>query len=707
MHVGDWDPGFLAKIDPVAIADACVEAKLTSFMLYAHSHVGLCNWPTRVGTRHANLAGRDRVGEMLSELGSRNLAVAGYMSAIFDNQAFLQHPDWRIQPVTQGEKTSDDLFAGSRYGLVCPNNPDYRCYLTSLATELHTTYEFDYAFFDMPFWPDICRCPHCEQRLKDEEALDFPEVIDWHNPDWCRFVKARERWLAEFTQLLTDTVKAARPEIPVYHNFAGLPHNWRWGLTLQGAAANDFLGGDFYGDAAEQLLLCKLFNGLSQHKPIEFMTTRCPTPGNHELVKNPEHMRQQVKAATLFNAAFMWIDAINPDGSINPALYQRIGDVFADVAAYEPLLGGESVAEVAIYFSDHSKLDFAENGTPIEKAAGARMYPHLKAARGLAGVLQRQHIPFHVITANDLADLSRYRLVLLPNVLRMDAEEATAFRSHVAAGGRLYASRYTSWTNSEGKRFDDFQLADLFGCHVADDDLGTVTYLKPCAEGLAEAIAPQRYLDHFAAPGTAGDGAGAIRLKPQCEGTVLASLTLPFAKEWGDIFDQQWASIHSSPPWQDTDMPAIVENTHGKGRVIYSAADIETIPSTANEALLQHLLVERLLDDRLFFSCAAHPCVWAEVYRHPEHRHYRICLLNHPEQLPPIPLEDIMFTLRPAPGESFTGLTVGPQREDLPYAIDECGGLTATLDRLKDLTMLFVNYDATTSSRKAPPAPAR
>jgi hypothetical protein len=694
MHVGDWDAGFLSRIDPAGIAEACLAADLTSFMLYAHSHVGLCNWPTKIGARHANLRDRDLVGEMLAELRKRGVAVAGYMSAIFDNQAFLKNPDWRIQPVTQGEKSSDDLFSGSRYGLVCPNNPGYRSYITSLAAELYGAYNFDCAFFDMLFWTDICQCPHCRKRLKDEGGLDFPTTVNWLDRDWTRFVKARERWLAEFTQLLSDTVKAVRPGIPVYHNFAGLSCNWRYGLTLQGAAANDFLGGDFYGDAAEQLLLCKLFNGLSRHKPIEFMTTRCPTPGNHELVKTPEQMLQQVQAASLFNAAFMWIDAINPDGTINRAVYSRIGEVFKEVEAYESCMGGESAAEVAIYFSDHSKMDFAENGCPIQKAASARTYPHLKAARGLSGVLQRSHIPFDVITANDLDKLSRYRLILLANVLRMDQRETEALRKFVADGGSLYASRYTSLTDTEGTRFDDFQLADLFGCHAAADDLGTVTYLRPCEGCITEAIAPQRYLDHFAIPGSPGAGAGTIRLKPQIEGKTLAFLTLPFAKEWSDMFSQRWASIHSSPPWQDTDAPVIVENSFGKGRVIYSAADIETIPSSANERLLKHLLIDRLLEDKSFFTCDGHPCVWAEVYRHPEEKLYRVCLFNHQQDLPAIPLEAVTFTLRPAPGERFTSLTVHPQKMPHPYLLDEHGCLTATLPRLTGLAMLLATYEA-------------
>ena len=164
------------------------------------------------------------------------------------------------------------------------------------------------------------------------------------------------------------------------------------------------------------------------------------------------------------------------------------------------------------------------------------------------------------------------------------------------------------------------------------------------------------------------------------------------------MFNQQWASIHSSPPWQDTDTPVIVENTYGKGRVIYSAADIETIPASANEALLRHLLFDRLLDGNSFFTCDAHPSVWAEVYRHPEERHYRICLLNHQEQLPAIPVEKISFKLYPVKGETFTGLTIGSYKEAHPYSIDEHGCLTATLERLADLTMIHVTYNKNKST---------
>ena len=693
MHIADWDPGFMAAFDPKAIAKACEQARLDSFMLYAISHVGLCYWPAKHGKMHTGLNGRDLVGEMIRELKAGGIATCGYISVIFDNWAFLEHPNWRQQPAKAGTaKSGDKPFPGGRYGLVCPNNPEYRAYIMAQVDDLYGQYDFDGAYFDMTYWPTVCQCPHCRQRLESEAGIPIPQTVDWFNPDWCAFQTARERWLEEFAGALAGRTKAARPGISVHHNFATLQHDWRSGVSCRAALTSDFLGADFYGDALEQLLVCKLYQKLSADQPIEFTTTCCPTPGYHEQLKSAAQMEMHVLGATLASAAFMWIDAVDLDGAINPAVCARIGDVFEKTSAYQPYLGGEAVEDVAIYFSDASKMDFRGNGVPVVEAKGTGpKYPHMLAARGWARVLQKAHVPFGVITRKDADVLDRYRLVILPNVLRMDEDEVAALREYVRRGGRVYASRYTSLTETSGVRHKDFMLADVFGCHCAADDLGTVTYVKPADESLARAIAPQAYLDHFAPTGTPADGAGAVRLREQADGRPLATLTLPYHKEWGDVFNHKWGSIHSSPPWQDTAAPAIVMHDFGAGRCIYSAADIESIPSDANEATMRHLL-DLLLDGPMSFSADTHPCVWTSVFHQPELRRYRVCFLNCQEMLPPVPIDAIKFSLRPPAGHTFTKLVAVPDEKQIEFRSDDDGILHAELERLEVFGMLLACY---------------
>ena len=47
-------------------------------------------------------------------------------------------------------------------------------------------------------------------------------------------------------------------------------------------------------------------------------------------------------------------------------------------------------------------------------------------------------IPFGVITRSGLGHLSEYRVVLLPDVLRMDEEELRAFRAYVEGRGDTF-----------------------------------------------------------------------------------------------------------------------------------------------------------------------------------------------------------------------------------------------------------------------------
>ncbi len=455
---------------------------------------------------------------------------------------------------------------------------------------------------------------------------------------------------------------------------------------------NDYLSGDFYGNALDQLVVCKLMANLTPNAPLEFATSRCVNLGDHEWTKSAEELEIEALAATFSGGGFMFIDAINLDGTVNPAVFRTIGKIFKTTAPYEPYLGGRSVEDFAVYFSPESRMSLDENGKTLAQVAmWAKDYPHLKAVRGLCRILQRAHLPFGVITRRQLGDLKRYKALLLPNLLRMDDHEIRAIREYVRAGGRLYASRYTSLIHTDGKRCDDFMLADVFGCHLAADDLGTVTYLKPANAAIARLIEPQRYLSHFGMDGSGAEGAGTLRLVPESDGEALATLTLPYGKEWGNISNQNWASIHSSPPWQDTDVPVIVAHPYGEGLVIYSAADIECMPAAANEALLLHLL-RMLAPQEPTFRADAHPGVWAAAYHQPEHRRYVIALLNNQAQLPAIPIAKLTIHLRVPAGGKFTSLAVAPRQTPVPFTTDADGTLHADVRRLKVFQMLLAQY---------------
>jgi hypothetical protein len=691
MHIPDWDEAFLAAYDPAAMAAMIERVGLTSAMIYCQSHVGLCNWPTRSGKMHAGLRGRDVTGELLGELHQRGLAVCAYYSVVYNNWAYLEHPDWRICP-PGGSIPVDGSFAGKRYGHCCPNNPDYLAFTKAQTAELMEDYDFDGLFFDMTFWPSICVCEHCRTRFRRETGWEIPDTIDWFAPAWCAFQTARERWMKDFSEQLTRHAKSICPGISVYHNFAASLFNWTLGLPFAAAQCHDFMGADFYGDTTEQLMVSKFMAGLSCQQPVEFMTSCCVNLRDHVQLKSVEEMRRQAFAATLFSGAFLFIDAINPDGTTHPVLAERIRSIYAETAPYEPFLGGEAVADIALYFSDDSRMDFTDNGLPLTSAPyWSNQYPHSQAMRGLCRILQEAHLPFAIITRKNLSKLSKYRVVALPNILRMSHDEAAAFRDYVQNGGHLYASGQTSLTETNGSRRKDFLLADVFGCH-ADLSVhhGTVTYLKPAVASVANAIAPQFYISVFQP--SVSSGACVVPLTEQVEGEILATTTLPYASpQPGSIEDHAWASIHSSPPWLDTANPFVVQNHFGQGSAIYTAAALEMVATEANRRLVSSLL-QTLLGPKPTYSAKAHPAVWMNVQHHAHSQAYTIAFLNNQTQEPPLPIPELSFSLRPAQGKAFSRLVQLPANTPVPFSIDADGTLKAKVADCQLFIMLKAEY---------------
>jgi len=232
-------------------------------------------------------------------------------------------------------------------------------------------------------------------------------------------------------------------------------------------------------------------------------------------------------------------------------------------------------------------------------------------------------------------------------------------------------------------------LGDVFGCRAESEYGGLLVYVQPRDPGLSTAIAPQTCLSHACAR----DGTtGALRVSARPGAQVLATVTLPYgAPSEGSVDNHDWASIHSTPPWQETTEPAVVEQQVGAGRCIYSAADLETTKSPAHAALFL-ALVRRLLNSPLSFEAEAHPCVWITVSHQAERSRYIISFLNYQAQLPVIPIARLVFRLRLPGGLSPAALLELPARSEVGFTVEPDGAVRAEVDNLTRFRMLALQY---------------
>jgi hypothetical protein len=70
------------------------------------------------------------------------------------------------------------LLVQERYGLCCFNHPDYREFIEAQVCEILTGYEVEALFYDMVWWMGVCLCDYCRERLRNEESIEIPDIID-------------------------------------------------------------------------------------------------------------------------------------------------------------------------------------------------------------------------------------------------------------------------------------------------------------------------------------------------------------------------------------------------------------------------------------------------------------------------------------------------------------------------------------------------
>ncbi len=649
-HVPDWDPRLLGKFDASRYVDTISRAGFNSVMQYANSHVGLCLWQTKIGQVHGALRGRDFFGDVMAECRRRGLHRVAYYSLIFDMWAFDTQPGWRTLP----DNGAEEFFRG-RTGTVCPNSP-YRDHAAACVRELTANYDFDGIFLDMTFWPAVCYCPHCVERYRSESGAEPPRIIDWTDPEWRRFQKSREAWMLEFAHLITDTIHAVRPAT-VTHQSALIFQGWQFGAPLEMRDASDYVGGDFYGGPTQYSLVCKAYAGLTKTTPFEFYTSRTIDLHDFESVKPLDELKVSAGVATIHSAASLLIDAIRPDGTLNEAAYGYMAKVNEFTRAYEPFLGGEPQADVAIYYDKASNYDPDERGVPVGKAGNR--HPHVDAVIGIASILRENHFPWGVVTNVTLDQLSRYRAVILSEIREMSLEQAARFREFVANGGVLYASGATS-LDPVAASSPKFQLEDVLGVRF-DGYSGTAcTYLTPADAQVRASVLPQQNVTFRGKM---------VKVKALPDSQILATVTLPFVEpEAGNHFNRRFAQIWSDPPALDPGTePGIVVHRFGKGVAIWVAAPIESSEHVVNRAVVAGLL-RRFIPTPLLFELEAAPWIEMTLLRQTESNRFLAGILNLQNQTPPVRVPVTARVCAPE-GKSIRAVRRLPGRDTVPHSM--------------------------------------
>lgn len=668
MHIDAWNPEFLRDFDPDVYFHCLKAAHIQSPMIYLQSHTGLCNWPTKSGAAHPALQDGEKIRRLIGLCHAAGMDVVGYYSLIFNNWAYDAHPDWRILDVNGRPNRSagaQEFMSGGRYGLVCPNNADYRAFVNTQLAELFGQFELEGLFLDMTFWNKVCYCPACRERFARETGQSMPEVIDWSNPLWATLQQKREDWMGEFAAFCTDAVRRLSPTATVEHQFSTLVRSWLLGVGEGVNAASDYAGGDLYGGFRQQSFICKMYDEITQNRPFEYMTSRCdPDLMDHTTTKSARVLKIHNYLTLAHHGAFLLIDAIDPRGTLNPRVYETIGAVFEESMPYEAYLTGQPVAEAAVVFDLKSKMDTLKNGNRVDEPDESM--PQLASAVSAATTLEQANLLYTVLPNCRIERIFGKQLVIVTNAPHLTASEIDTLIEYVAQGGSLYIGGATNPALAQR----------LLGLEFHGYTAETVTFLSPTAAGqpcFGELYSADYPLTCRAPQQRASNPRGH---------QVLATLTLPYT----DPADTSlFASIHSNPPGRHTDSPAVVYGRCGKGRVLWSGAAIEGNDQQAHRQVFLRL-VSLLVPDRLLTSDAP-DSVNFTLFDDAENRCLYLNCVNIEERFPAPPV--ITVTLRTA--YPICEALLLPRQEAVPFTYRD-GALTLTVDDLDVFAMYCLRY---------------
>lgn len=571
MHIHDWNPIFLSELDIDKYYEYLTTAKVDSAMIYLQSHVGLCYYPTALGKMHSAFVGReDMMRRLIDKCRASGISVVGYYSLIFNTAEEDRHPEWKmVADRVTGESTHDK---GSRYGLCCPNNKEYREFLKAQIKELADYFTLDGIFFDMTYWPRICYCESCRKRFEAETGISrLPDMDNLKNENAMLFLRKRYEWMAEFAKWVTDYTRELMPNVTVSHNNANeVNGDWQMAVSEGVSDVSEYCTGDLYGDIYDHSFCMKYYRSATKNMPFEYMVSRFAVNlQQHTLSKTEERLTRDILLTLAHHGANFVIDAMDPVGTVNPRVAELIGKAYTAGMPYEKYTSeGSAVGDVAVWYSTTGRYN-----------TEGQSFNNRTCAATLSKTLIKNHVPFEVMANTASGRLGAYKFVFAPAIAGLDDGHRRAIYDYIDNGGIFYFSGVE----------DTALMEELLGAELEGFSNTKKTYVSPV--GGKE----KTFFDFDEKYPLAMNDKHPILRGLADDAEVLAYLTLPFIDEKEPM---HFASIHSNPPCgTPTDIPSVVTRGYGRGTVIWSALPIEGYDSYHHRQVTTCILREYLAEN--------------------------------------------------------------------------------------------------------------
>ncbi len=423
----------------------------------------------------------------------------------------LQHPETR--PVA-ADGTA--LVHGSRQAY-CPSSPVFRERATALVEQLATRYGGhealslwhvgnEYACHVPCCWCDVSaaafqqwlsdrygtvdalneawgtafwsqRYTDIEQVLPPRATPTFPNPT--HRLDFRRFSSDEHLtcFLAE-----RDVLRRLTPDVPVTTNFmahSGAVDCWSWAPELDVISNDHYLLAELPDNQIHLAFDADTTRGLAGQRPwllmehstsaVNWQPRNVPKLAGQTVRNSLQHVARGSDGAMFFQwrqsraGAEKYHSAMVPHAGTDSRLWREVVELGDTLRRLEPVAGSTVDADVALVLS--WQAEWACEG-PTQPSDDVR---YRDRAHALHAALWRQGITVDVVAPG--ADLSGYRLVLVPTLYLVSDDEAEMLAAYARGGGHLLVTYFSGVVDeSDHVRLGGYPGAfrDLLGVRVEE-----------------------------------------------------------------------------------------------------------------------------------------------------------------------------------------------------------------------------------------------
>ena len=561
FHTSEAIEGIGADFDPDEFAATLVKAHVNSITVFARCHHGWNYYQSQVNPEriHPHLARPNLLKEQIEACHARGIRAPIYTTIQWDHFTARQHPDWLLTD-EHGRIFETQPFEAGFYRWLNVNSP-YIHFLREHVREIFDMLPVDGFFFDI-----VQPLPSSDPYTQDK--MRAAGLNPANAGDRAQFgLESLNQFKREFSQF----VWSINPEVSVFFNAGHVGTRHRAVMDAYSHWELETLPSGGWGYQHFPVTMRYARNlGLD----VLGQTGKFHTSwGDFHSFKNEAALQFECFRMIALGAKCMIGDQLPPRGQLEPYVYERIGNVYAEVEAKEPwCVGAKAISEIAVM-------------TPEEfTSASASHLP--SAIKGATRILEEAAQQFEIVDSH--SDFTPYAVLILPDIIPVDAALAAKLEAYVAQGGKVIA------TFESGLAPDQSGFASaLFGVDVASEGPRDAT------GKLVRGVFYERgdYVDYILPQGEIGRGLPptehvmyirGMDVKARDGAEVLAPI-------FPSYFDRTWdhfCSHRQTPSAGVPGNPGIVRS----GSVIYFSSPVFTLYDRVAPYWCKRLLLNALDD---------------------------------------------------------------------------------------------------------------